>query len=249
MKSSNSIVLVFLILTSCVTITKSTLTENNLKGNIRSIMAATYVAYDTSGEIHLGAQTANSIQFYNKEGNITQNLHTSFLSSGQTEWKNVTTYDNANRKVEEMQFDENGNLAMTYKTMYDNKGNLIEENNCGFTSEDPNLLNVRTRSFYDELGNTVKRETRLCKGKIIETTELKYDEHRNIIESIDFDAYMTSTKTTYRYDSKHFLIEEWKGSESTTYKYKLGKRGNWTTRYTYKNGIIGIVEKRDIEYY
>ena len=79
---------------------KNDLTEENLKGKVKSIKETTYKAVDKFGQIEKGDVLNNYFNIYNEKGN----------------------------KIEENWYNSDGRLHSKYTYKYDEKGNMIEEN-------------------------------------------------------------------------------------------------------------------------
>ena len=79
---------------------KNDLTEENLKGKVKSIKETTYKAVDKFGQIEKGDVLNNYFNIYNEKGN----------------------------KIEDNSYDSDGRLHSKYTYKYDEKGNMIEEN-------------------------------------------------------------------------------------------------------------------------
>ena len=83
---------------------KNDLTEENLKGKVKSIKETLYEAVDKFGQI--------------EKGNV---LYDAFTFP-------FTIYDEKGNNIEENHYDSDGRLSYKYTYKYDEKGNTIEQN-------------------------------------------------------------------------------------------------------------------------
>ena len=181
---------------------KNDLTEENLKGKVKSIKETLYEAVDKFGQIEKGNWFNNYFTIYDKKGNI----------------------------IEENDYDSDGSLNSKTTYKYDEKGNKIEENDY----DSDGRLDSKTTYKYDEKGNTIEKNYySYSDGRLDSKITYKYNEKGNTIEENDYyysDGRLDS-KTTYKY------------------KYEYDKNNNWTQKIQYRNTIPNIITERIIEYY
>ena len=164
-------------------------------------------------------------------------LATLSASCNQSEKKNDLTEKNLKGKVKSIKETpyeavdkfgqiEKGNVLYddyTSFTIYDEKGNIIEEN------------------YYDSDGNLSSKDT------------YEYDEKGNNIEKNNYDSDGSlNSKTTYKYDEKGNMIEyntDGRFGEKYTYKYEYDKNNNWIQQVTYEDNKPIQITERIIEYY
>ncbi len=211
---------------------KNDLTEENLKGKVKSITENTYEAVDKFGQIEKGDVLVDSsavytddghFKIYNEKGNkIEENYYN---SNGSLIYKNTYKYDEKGNKIEENYYNSNGRLYSKTTYKYDEKGNMIEDN--FYDSDDGSLIYKNTYK-YDEKGNKIEEYHYDEDGKFNYKYTYKYDEKGNNIEKNNYDS-------NGRLDSK--------------YTYEYDKNNNWTQRIQYKNTIPHRITERIIEYY
>ena len=212
---------------------KNDLTEENLKGKVKSIKETTYKAIEKFGQIEKGDVLVDSsavytdygrFKIYNEKGNkIEENRYN---SDGSLYYKVTYKYDGKGNKIEVNHYDSNGSLILKYTYKYDENGNKIEE--CWY-NEDGSLI-VKFTPKYDENGNMMEVNNYDSDGSLHKKFTYKYDEKGNKIEINNYNS-------DGRLDSK------------TTYKYEYDKNNNWTQRIEYKNTIPNSITERIIEYY
>ena len=140
---------------------KNDLTEENLKGKVKSITENTYEAVDKFGQIEKGDVLVDSsavytddghFKIYNEKGNkIEENYYN---SNGSLIYKNTYKYDEKGNKIEENYYNSNGRLYSKTTYKYDEKGNMIEDN--FYDSDDGSLIYKNTYE-YDKNNNWTQR--------------------------------------------------------------------------------------------
>ena len=139
---------------------KNDLTEENLKGKVKSITENTYEAVDKFGQIEKGDVLVDSsavytddghFKIYNEKGNkIEENYYN---SNGSLIYKNTYKYDEKGNKIEEYHYDEDGKFNYKYTYKYDEKGNNIEKNNYDSNGR----LDSKYTYEYDKNNNWTQR--------------------------------------------------------------------------------------------
>ena len=169
---------------------KNDLTEENLKGKVKSITENTYEAVDKFGQIEKGDVLVDSsavytddghFKIYNEKGNkIEENYYN---SNGSLIYKNTYKYDEKGNKIEENYYNSNGRLYSKTTYKYDEKGNIIEKNNY-----DSNDLFNKTTYKYDEKGNTIEINNYNSDGRLDSkyTYKYKYDKNNNWIQQVKY---------------------------------------------------------------
>ena len=100
---------------------KNDLTEENLKGKVKSIKETTYKAVDKFGQIEKGDVLNNYFNIYNEKGNkIEDNFYD---SDGNLSSKDTYEYDEKGNKIEKNVYDSNGRLGYKFIYKYNEKGN------------------------------------------------------------------------------------------------------------------------------
>ena len=105
---------------------KNDLTEENLKGKVKSIKETTYKAVDKFGQIKKGNVLNNYFTIYNKKGNTIEGNE--YYSDGSLNYKTTYKYDEKGNKIEKNIDGSVDRLGYKYTYKYDEKGNTIEQN-------------------------------------------------------------------------------------------------------------------------
>ena len=102
------------------------LTEENLKGKVKSITENTYEAVEKFGQIEKDITISSYFHIYNEKGNkIEENRYN---SDGRLDYKSTDKYDEKGNKIEINYYDSDGRLDYKSTYKYDEKGNNIEGN-------------------------------------------------------------------------------------------------------------------------
>ena len=161
---------------------KNDLTEENLKGKVKSITENTYEAVDKFGQIEKGDVLVDSSAVYTDDGHF-------------------KIYNEKGNKIEENYYNSNGRLYSKTTYKYDEKGNMIEDN--FYDSDDGSLIYKNTYK-YDEKGNKIEEYHYDEDGKFNYKYTYKYDEKGNIIEENHYDSNgRLDSKHTYEYDKNN----------------------------------------------
>ena len=161
---------------------KNDLTEENLKGKVKSITENTYEAVDKFGQIEKGDILVDSSAVYTDDGHF-------------------KIYNEKGNKIEENYYNSNGRLYSKTTYKYDEKGNMIEDN--FYDSDDGSLIYKNTYK-YDEKGNKIEEYHYDEDGKFNYKYTYKYDEKGNNIEKNNYDSNgRLDSKYTYEYDKNN----------------------------------------------
>ena len=159
---------------------KNDLTEENLKGKVKSIKETTYKAVDKFGQIEKGDVLNNYFNIYNEKGNkIEDNFYD---SDGNLSSKDTYEYDEKGNNIEKNNYDSDGSLNSKTTYKYDKKGNKIEDNSY----DSDGSLNSKTTYKYDEKGNMIEYNT---DGRFGEkyTYKYEYDKNNNWIQQVTYE--------------------------------------------------------------
>ena len=169
---------------------KNDLTEENLKGKVKSITENTYEAVDKFGQIEKGDVLVDSsavytddgrFKIYNEKGNkIEENYYN---SNGSLIYKNTYKYDEKGNKIEENYYNSNGRLYSKTTYKYDEKGNMIEDN---FYDSDDGSLIYKTTYKYDEKGNIIEENHYDSNGRLDSKYTYEYDKNNNWTQRIEY---------------------------------------------------------------
>ena len=156
---------------------KNDLTEENLKGKVKSIKETLYEAVDKFGQIEKGNVLYDAFTFpftiYDEKGNkIEEN---DYDSDGRLDSKTTYKYDEKGNIIEENDYDSDGRLDSKYIYKYDEKGNKIEENRYDSNGR----LSQKTTYKYDEKGNTIEKNDYDSDGRPAENYSYKYEYDKN----------------------------------------------------------------------
>ena len=113
---------------------KNDLTEENLKGKVKSITENTYEAVDKFGQIEKGDILVDSSAVYTDDGHF-------------------KIYNEKGNKIEENYYNSNGRLYSKTTYKYDEKGNNIEKNNYDSNGR----LDSKHTYEYDKNNNWTQR--------------------------------------------------------------------------------------------
>ena len=111
---------------------KNDLTEENLKGKVKSIKETTYKAIEKFGQIEKGDVLYDVFNdpfitiIYNEKGDRIEENH--YNSDGSLDYKVTYKYDENGNKIEGNIYFSDGSLLEKYTYKYDEKGNIIEKN-------------------------------------------------------------------------------------------------------------------------
>ena len=191
MKKIILVILSVLCLVSCnQSEKKNDLTEENLKGKVKSITENTYEAVDKFGQIEKGDVLVDSsavytddghFKIYNEKGNkIEENYYN---SNGSLIYKNTYKYDEKGNIIEENYYNSNGRLYSKTTYKYDEKGNMIEDN--FYDSDDGSLIYKNTYK-YDEKGNNIEKNNYDSNGRLYSKYTYEYDKNNNWTQRIEY---------------------------------------------------------------
>ena len=168
---------------------KNDLTEENLKGKVKSITENTYEAVDKFGQIEKGDVLVDSsavytddghFKIYNEKGNkIEENYYN---SNGSLIYKNTYKYDEKGNKIEENYYNSNGRLYSKTTYKYDEKGNKIEE----YHYDEDGKFNYKYTYKYDEKGNNIEKNNYDSNGRLYSKYTYEYDKNNNWTQRIEY---------------------------------------------------------------
>lgn len=137
---------------------KNDLTEENLKGKVKSIKETPYEAVDKFGQI--------------EKGNV---LYDNFIFP-------FTIYDEKGNKIEENHYDSDGNLSSKDTYEYDENGNNIEKNNY----DSDGRLGYKLIYKYNEKGNMIEKNNYDSNGRLDYKYTYEYDKNNNWTQRIEY---------------------------------------------------------------
>ncbi|WP_454980929.1 hypothetical protein [Capnocytophaga haemolytica] len=128
-----------------------------------------------------------------------------FNEDGQPEENSDYTYTEFNNKglVTKMEV-QTGRSFITYKDIFDKKGNRIETQ-----SKDRSGVVLSTNKYaYDDRGNRIKYEVLTSDGKVFMQRNYKFDDKNRVTEREACVGGLCDEKITYVYDNNGYLTEE-----------------------------------------
>jgi hypothetical protein len=166
----------------------------------------------------------------------------------------VVKYDPLGNKIEETEYNGDGEsmIKSTYK--YDSLGNLIKESSYSF-----NMLMLVYTHKYDSLGNKIEWSMYKNDGSLMSKIIYRYDYYSNMIEFSEYrgngSIVYNNWNKIYKYDSLGNKIEEslYNRNDSLDWKYtytydkngnrveysEYDKNGRLESITTYKYDILG----------
>jgi hypothetical protein len=209
--------------------TKSKLSEQDLKGNVKYISELQYEATYKFGEIEKSRFFGREYSEFDEFGN--KKLGRYFFVDDDIKY--VNDYDANNNIIETNYYESDTILVIKIKYKYDLKGNEIEkciykrgniivekkifqynsnndiiEENC-FDSN--NKLSSKIKYKYDIKGNKIEESNYNSDGSLFKKTTSEYDINNREIETNFYqpnnESEYVNQKNTHKYDGKGNLIE------------------------------------------
>ncbi len=139
-------------------------------------------------------------------------------------------------------------LFQNFQVLYDEKGNMIEENRY----KSDGSLDRKSIYKYDKKGNVIEGNKYESDGSLDSKNIYKYDKKGNKIEENRYKSDGSlDEKYTFKYDEKGNMIEENRcksgGSLDKKYTYKYDNKGNMIEENRYKSD--NRLESRNIYKY
>lgn len=172
-------------------------TFDNL-GKLKSIVKYQYdgdgkeikqIKYDSNNSF-LSSETSN----YNSKGLLSELTTELQLSNGLSISKHTFTYDEKNRKVQELWLSKEGNIINTIITSYsqDKSIEISSFSGYGYTS--------KSKKIYDKYQNLIEDFTYEKDDNLKERTVRKFDQLNNITDLIEYDSNGKVTQhNSFRY--------------------------------------------------
>lgn len=252
--------------------------KENLRGKVMSVKDKYYEEGTTFfGLIPFKKKFWDEYKEFNKEGNFVFEDKPSY-HGGNYRDRSFYKYDERGNCIEQINSNyENGNkytYSNHYKYIYDEYGNIINENWYSYDrlvykyyyKYNDSGYCIEQLSYKNENDSTPTKENyiRDNKGNIIETKKYssfgdskivyEYDNKGNRIKEEYYDKADNEPKRNllYKYNEEKDIVEEIHSDNYYTIKYiyKYDSKGNWKTQTKYKgNGSIDYIVKREIKYY
>lgn len=228
-------ILICLLLFSCTSEEnkKNDLIQQNLIGNVKTLMEYDYWAIEKFGEVQRGdkglitsysfdtkgnkkemtvtysdgSESGKYIFDYDSQGNLTE--ENKFLI-GILVYKDIYKYDNKGKKLEKNKYNSDGSLISKWTYNYDDKGNIKEENYYKPPDGSEYTLDEFKETYrYDNKGNIIEQITYRTDGGINKKMTFQYDDKGNLIEKNWFDLDNRVIQTLInKYDENGNILEE-----------------------------------------
>jgi hypothetical protein len=152
---------------------ENSLTEQNIKGDVKSISATTYKAIERFGEIEKDSIALSFGFDYNEEGNQVGQIY--YNSDGSLGGKSTYEYDEEGNQVESTAYNSDGNISWKSTYEYDEEGNQVES----IFSWPEEVIYYKHTYEYDEEGNKVASTAYNSDGSVDGKSTYVYDEYDN----------------------------------------------------------------------
>ena len=194
----------------------------NLKGKVKSVKEAPFIAIEKFGNIEKGKRERGEFPTWEQDYGF------------------ITTYDNKGNIIEKKCFNSDGSIMKKLTFDYNDKGNIIKLNIY------KNENDEYTETYkYDENTNQIEKKCYKSDGSFMRKISIKYDDKGNKIEEV-YEAKGDTSNDIYKYDDKGNNIESGFLSNGTfilEFAYTYDEIGKIKEKKCYNNdGILFIVE-------
>lgn len=218
---------------------KTSLQENNLKGNVKSVEEFEYGMIDENGNIEKETEMGSTFFEYNHFGFIREQKVVD--SKGMMGYKTIFEYEN-NRCVKENNYNSKNKIIERWVATYNDKGNIKEAyrvyegkniekvlytyDNTGLLVEEKWLLNDvlfhKKLYIHDPVNHTIEKKMMDQQGNTTATEIATYNAEGILIEESKYN-YQDSLKgkTICMYNEKEQLIEEQSYGSKNTFEGKI----------------------------
>jgi hypothetical protein len=190
----------------------------DINGNLNQRIAFKDASKDTLNILNI---------IYNKDGNFLKQTTCSTNGRIFTTW--IYQYDERKNLIEKTEYESDTALwsKSTYK--YDSNNIQIRHTRTNFPIKGREASSISYLSIFDASGNKIEEKC-YRNDALYSRTIFKYDEYKNVIESINIDnGNRYYGKTTYKYDENKNIIEEINFNNDNTiydrYKYQYESSG------------------------
>jgi protein TonB len=190
------------------------LTEANLNGKVKSVKKRVYDATEKFG------------------GTVKVN----FL------YEKIFVFNKSGNKIEEKNYDKDGELSYKWKFKYDEDENVIEQNQY---NKDGKLI-LKGKYKNDENGKIIEVNFYNPKSELESTWKYEYDKDENLIK-VNFDQD-GSNQYVYVYDENENLIEIKDSEDWFRWRFKYDKNGNKTVENAYYDNFNGEIKFPILDY-
>ena len=231
---------------------KNDLTNEHIKGNVKSISVQHHQAIEKFGIVQEGELTSAKISKYDIRGFIIEDdeiVRKSFYTY---------TFNKSKLPIEKNIYNSDSSLVsrLTYK--YDEKGNRIEENSYNSEGE----LQMRSYYKHDKNGNVIEENNYDSAGALLSKFVNEYDENGNRSQ---YNGYRSDgrriNRFTYKYNNLGHLIQENQillntddssfSASTIHYTYpEFDKTGNWIKQTILnEQKTATIIRNRELKYF
>jgi hypothetical protein len=239
-------VVFLLILVSCAkNDVRNSLTEDNIKGKVSTLIVYEYAGVDLFGEIQKGDFTMTTISNYDDQGRLRE-MSTYQLDS--LAEKQIYLYDTIGHPINK-HFNDSAESKITYRIFTcDSTGNIIQYVDYSSIGE----VTAKVTRKNDKKGNKIESFRYDAGGNLILSMTFDYDKRGICTEYRNYDVNRNLVKTTYRKcdDEGNMIFSKYsttngKERDSVFYTYSVfDGNGNWL-----KKVGGGKIFERNIEYY
>jgi hypothetical protein len=230
---------------------KNDLTDNNLKGKVKSVDEALYIPIEKFGNVEKGELDLGHYRSYDEHGNeVSYTVYNKYRRDLQDTI--IYAYQKNGLPLEYSHYKKDGKLDSKIVCKYDDKWNRIELNVLNSDGK----VKYKNLYSYDGNGNRIKWEC-FKSGSILNNTETYIYDNKNRIVKIVFykrDGSLYS-ENIFQYNENGEVIEDHQyiandKSYKSHYEYKsFDKYGNWLIKIDYLNDSLHRYVERKIEYY
>lgn len=238
MKNIFTLFLLAFLIQSCSTISRNTLKENNLKGNVKTVAYKVFEVTDKDGFLvkgkeHAGFLMGNNVTTYDKKGFM--NEYIVYAKDNKfVEYHKKCKYNRRGLLTEEQEFNWNGELKSTRVFTY---------------KVDKDSLRITEKSTHEKDKSYAYKYDRSKKIVYYGGNVRQYDENGKLVKRKD-----DYTSDSYEYDENGNMTRKlYVGMYSSIdmiFKYtKLDDKGNWIEQIESRKGEAKFIAERKIEYY
>jgi hypothetical protein len=239
-------VVFLLILASCTeNDLRNSLTEDNIKGKVSTLIVYEYAGVDLFGEIQKGEFTMTTISNYDDQGRLRE---MSTYKSDSLAEKQICLYDTVGHPINIL-FNDSAESKITYRIFTcDSIGNIIQYADYSSIGE----ITAKVTRKNDKKGNKIESVRYDAGGNMLLSMTFDYDKKGNCTEFRNYDVNRNLVKTTIRKcnDEGNMVFSKFsttngKERDSVFYTYSgFDRNGNWL-----KKVGGGKIFERNIEYY
>jgi hypothetical protein len=205
---------------------RSDLTEDRLRGNVKSVALYSYKIIESGGKPEKGRTIVKSSSKYDEVGNLTEYISSAVSDSVDSVFihfdatKTIFKYDGEGNLVAKNDYKADGSLDDSSFYIVDPRGSRIDI----YTYKADGSLESSSTSEYNLLGNIVE-SSETVKGKLKSRNTFDYDDKGNETQEIGYGPDgKVKWKEILSYDVNNNLTEviDYKQDDSFAAKYRYG---------------------------